>query len=607
MIRSCFLVLVAVSCSAPPHRDAAKPPPVDTARIDRIERGLLPAVTITGEELRFTIEQRMAEYKVPAVSIAVFDNYELQWAKAYGLADVDGKVGATTETTFLAGSISKSVNALAALLAVQDGLLTLDGPINDSLASWKLPDNELTRAKPVTLRMLLSHTGGVTVHGFPGYVAGKPLPTIQQILDGKAPANTEAIRVDLAPGTQFRYSGGGTTITQLALTERTKRAYPEYLSARVLAPFGMVRSSFDQQLTPERLRHAAVGHDGNGHVIDGKRNAYPEMAAAGLWTTPTDLATFFLEISRALANRPSKISPAIAKQMTTKITEFGGGAIGLGVFLTQRNGARFFGHDGADAGFQASALVSLEGGHGVVIMTNSDNGSRIMPELERAVFAAYGWRGVDTPVTRIALAADVRTKLAGSYQIERAPFEIAERDGKLQLVRPFEPPIELVPIAPDTIVKRDDATRFKIDATGPIEVTFPRGPAVKVTRPVRRHHLFEIEAGNFEAAVAALRENLKSSPHEESILNNLGYRLMQSNLPKAIEVLRLVAAVMPDSSNAHDSLGEAYLLAKDTAHAIAAYEQALATLEADARIAADAKRARRAHAEAQLAKLRAAP
>jgi CubicO group peptidase (beta-lactamase class C family) len=607
MFRPVFLVPLAIACSSSPQRERVRTCRVDPARLERVERGLLPAVTVVGEELRYSIDQRMAELEIPAISIAVFDNYELQWAKAYGLADVEGNALATTETTFLAGSISKSVNALAALLAVADGSLSLDAPINDALTSWKLPDNELTSAKPVTLRMLLSHTAGLNVHGFPGYGADMQAPTLHQILDGVPPANTPAIRVVEAPGIRYRYSGGGTMISQLALIERSKQPYAELLAARVLEPLGMERSSFDQQLTPERLRHAAVGYGGDGRAIAGKRNAYPEMAAAGLWTTPTDLATFFLEIARARAERPSRVPRAVAEQMTTEVIESSGEGIGLGVFLHQRNGVPFFGHSGADAGFQANALVSLDGGYGVVIMSNSENGFLIVPEIERALFAAYEWPGADKPMARVALADEHRTVLLGAFQTENEPFEIFDRDGALQLRLPFEPrPIELVPIAPDVVVRRDGAAWIRIGALGPIQLEHARGPALPIVRSARRHHLFEIEAGNFDAAVAALRESIESKPHEEWILNSIGYRLLPRDVSKAIDVLRLAATVLPDSSNAHDSLGEAYMIAEDTARAIAAYEAALATLDADGRIPADAKPTRRAHAEAQLARLHAA-
>jgi CubicO group peptidase (beta-lactamase class C family) len=607
-----WAVLVA-ACGATPSVPATTQPPRPAAsRIERIERSLAPSVQVAGEELRYAIADRMREHKVPAVSIAVFDNYQLQWTKAYGLADVELGQRATDETIFLAGSISKSVNALAVLLASADGTLALDQPINELLESWKLPDNELTRASPVTLRRLLSHSAGTTVHGFPGYAAGEAIPTIQQILDGKPPANTGAVRVDLAPGTRFRYSGGGTTISQLALTERSKRPYPDILADRVLRPLGMVHSTFEQALPPDRLPHAAAGYNRSGAVIPGKRHAYPEMAAAGLWTTPSDLARFFVEIALARANRSSRIPGAIATQMTTKvIDEPGGNALGLGVFLTDRNGVKFFGHGGADEGFQANAVVSLDGGHGVIVMANSDNGFAIFEEIERAVFAEYGWPGADRPIVRVALEPAQRARFVGQFLDGPAPFAIVDQGGQLALRAPFDNPIELVPVAPDRVVQRDTGRRLQLDASGALESTRPPRPPKQIARLAEplRHHLFVLEAGQFDDAVTAWRDRSKADPStaidEENYANNLGYRVVERDMAKGTEVLRLIATVFPDSSNAHDSLGEAYLKAGDKPRAIAEYEQALRLLDADPRVPSGLRAVRRQHAQAQLAKLRA--
>jgi CubicO group peptidase (beta-lactamase class C family) len=608
-----WIVAIVAACGGAPSGPAGAPSSKFTASvIARIERGLLPRVQVKGEDVRFSLEDRMREYKIPAVSIAVFDNYQLQWAKAYGMAEVEAGQRATEETTFLAGSISKSVNALAVLMAAADGVLGLDQPINEQLESWKLPDNELTRASPVTLRKLLSHTAGTTVHGFPGYAAGEAIPTVQQILDGLPPANTAAIRVDLAPGTKFRYSGGGTTISQLALTERSKQPYPEILAQRVLRPLEMVHSSFEQVLTPGRLKHAAVGYDGSGKAIAGKRHAYPEMAAAGLWTTPSDLVRFFSEVALARAGKSARISNAIAMQMTTRVIDAeDGDGLGLGVFISDRNGAAFFGHNGSDAGFQAEAMVSLDGGHGIVVMTNSNNGYRIFDEIKRTVLAEYGWRGADPVVARVALEPAQRARFLGTFLDGPRPVTIAEHGGKLVLRPVFEDAVELVPVAADRVVQRDNGRELRVAASGSLETTAPRGspPALTPLLAPARHHLLELEAGRFDEAANAWRErargDAKATEEDENFANNLGYRLMDRDIAKAVELLRLIATVFPDSSNAHDSVGEAYMKAGDKPRAIAEYEEALRRLDADPRVPPDVKVVRRKHAEAQLAKLRA--
>jgi CubicO group peptidase (beta-lactamase class C family) len=596
-----LLLLVLVGCRSTPR----SVPTQTHSPAAQIETGLLPVVQVRGEDARHALEARMRDYKIPAVSIAVFDNYELVWAQAYGLADVETGSRADEHTTFLAGSISKSVNALGQLTAVADGLLSLDAPINESLESWKLPDNELTRLKPVTLRMLLSHTGGTTVHGFRGYAPGESMPTIQQILDGQAPANSAAIRVDLAPGTQFRYSGGGITISQLALSERAKKPYAQALGERVLGPLGMTSSSYDQALTPERLQHAAVGYDEDADAVEGKRFAYPEMAAAGLWTTPTDLARFFIEIAKARAGKSTRVTKDIALEMTTKVMDIGDSpdAVGLGVFLLDKNGARYFGHSGADVGFQCDALASLDGGRAIVIMTNSENGLRIVPELERTVSSALGWAGADAPIIRIALEPPQRAKFVGRYTIDGAPYEIVDNGGKLIGRIPFGESNELVPTGSEVVVDTGDASELHLANTG-LQIVAHGRPDRLASRATVEHPLFLLEAGRFEAAVAALKD-VKDSKSEEDRINFLGIQLIARDAAKAAELLRLNVVAFSDSANAHDTY--AYALGKSgkTGEAIAEYERELALVDADPRVPAADKPAFRKQAENALAKLRA--
>lgn len=610
-------VAIAAACgqSAAPMSRSQAPRPTAERRIARIEQGLLTAPPVRGEDVRFSLADRMEKYKIPAVSIAVFADYRLQWARAYGIADVETGSRATEETIFLAGSISKSVNGLAVLMAAADGTLSLDAPINDMLQSWKLPENALTRATPVTLRRLLSHSAGTTVHGFPGYAAGAPVPTIEQILDGAPPSNTPPVRVDVAPGSVFRYSGGGTTISQLALTERSKRAYPDVLAERVLVPFGMAHSTFEQTLPRERLAQAAAGHGSDGKVIAGKRHSYPEMAAAGLWTTPSDLARFFAEIALARAGRSKRISRSIASAMTARVIDTGqGSASGLGVFLHERYGAPFFGHGGADAGFQALAVASLEG-YGLVVMANSENGFRLFPEIERAVFAEYGWKGADPPVERVVLSAEHRGRVAGTFVADGQPFTITDRGGALELRAPFGEAVELVPLAADRFMSRADGIMYKLDASGSaFEMRDARGGTTRTATRLpagARLPILDLAAGRFDDAVAVWKQLAKSDPKnpavDEAAFNGLGYSKMAEDIATAILILRMVEAANPDSSNASDSLGEAYMVAGDKARAIAAYEAALAKLDADPRIPADRKPAIRTYQRGQLAKLRGAP
>jgi CubicO group peptidase (beta-lactamase class C family) len=299
------------------------------SKIQRVEQGLLPQVLVKGDPA-WTIQERMQYYKIPGVSIAVINNFKIAWSNAYGLRDVETKEPVTVETLFQDGSISKPVAAMVALKKVETGKLSLDENINNKLTSWKLPDNEFTAKKKVTLANILSHTGGLTVHGFPGYAVGETVPTLPQILDGVSPANTAAVRVDMEPGVKFRYAGGGTTIMQLALMDIEKKPFPQIAKETVLDPLQMTNSTYNQPLPADWLKRAAAGYRPDGSEVEGKRHTYPEMAAAGLWTTPIELAKFAIEIQLSLQGKSNKV---LSKAMTEKmLTPFIEDFVALGFF-----------------------------------------------------------------------------------------------------------------------------------------------------------------------------------------------------------------------------------------------------------------------------------
>ena len=290
----------------------------------------------------------METYQIPGLSVAVFERHALVWAKAYGVRQPGAVDPVALDTLFQAASISKPVTALAALHYVEKGRWTLDENINDWLISWKLPENEHTRVEKVTLRRLLSHTAGTTVHGFRGYAVSEPLPTLVQLLNGERPANSAPVRVDITPGTRERYSGGGTTIVQSMMVDQLRQPFPDIMRDTVLQPLGLAHSTYEQPLSPARAGNAATGTRADGTSIDGRWHVYPEMAAAGLWTTPSDLARLAIEVSLASAGRSSRVlSPAMARLMLTEQMP----RVGLGFGLGPAPGQ--FRHNGANEGFRA--------------------------------------------------------------------------------------------------------------------------------------------------------------------------------------------------------------------------------------------------------------
>src|SRR6185295_15081344 len=367
---------------------------------DRIRQvqGLVPPVLVNGEPPKLQpLAARMAELKVPGVSIAVIHEGRVEWARGFGLTQTGGPP-VTEKTLFQAASISKPVFALAVLHQVDAGKLDLDKNVNDYLKSWKLPDNNFTRQKPVTLREVLTHSAGLTVHGFPGYAADTKLPDITQILDGSPPANTGAIRVDTVPGTRWNYSGGGYVLTQLLLADVTGVPLPKLMRDTVLTPLGMTLSTYEQPLPAARINEVAMPHDGDGQAVREGPHVYPEMAAAGLWTTPSDLARYALGVKLALDGKSKVISAKTARAMLTPVT----GQQGLGPQLGGSPARRFFSHGGANEGYRCM-LVAYEDGEGAVVMTNSDAGdalARMEPDALQRFVGVYDLDEGSTYVVR---------------------------------------------------------------------------------------------------------------------------------------------------------------------------------------------------------------
>ncbi|HEY0729579.1 MAG TPA: serine hydrolase domain-containing protein, partial [Pyrinomonadaceae bacterium] len=443
-------------------------------QIRRVENGLLPAVLIKGDQ-PWSLEERMKHWKVPGLSIAVVKDFKVEWARSYGIKDIDTKEPVTTETLFQAGSISKPVAAMVALKRVQQGKISLDENINNKLVTWKLPDNEFTAKKKVTLANLLSHTGGLTVHGFPGYASGEKIPTLPQVLDGTEPANTAAVRVDMEPGTKFRYSGGGSTIAQLAIMDIEKKPYPEIAKETVLGPLNMTNSTYSQPLPDDWRKKAASGHRGDGALVAGKIHVYPEMAAAGLWTTPTDLAKFGIEVQLSYAGKSNKVLPKeLIDKMVTPFME----NVGLGFFIDKRGNSVYFGHDGADEGFRASMLMHRDKGYGVVVMVNSDNG-QIMGEVLRGVAYAYQWDEFLPAVNEIiSLDATKLDEYTGRFQINPDRIlTVAREEGKLVVSPTADVKFELLPVSENTFIRREQNLKYTfVKSAGGVnemKVTFP--------------------------------------------------------------------------------------------------------------------------------------
>ena len=345
------------------------------------------------------MEQMLKQYKVPGVSIAVIKDYKVALAVAYGVADAEAGTPVTTETMFQAASISKPVAAMASLKAVQDGRFKLDQDINTILKSWKLPVGDFTKSAPVTPRTLMSHTSGMgDGFGFPGYAPGTPLPTLIQILDGLPPSNTRPVRLERPPRTGMKYSGGSVVLQQLALMDTVGKPFAQIAREWVLDPLKMTNSTFEQPLPAGRQAQAARAHNTEGVRTNDPWHVYPEQAAAGLWTTPTDLAKLAIEVQLAVLGRPSKVlSPAIAREM---ITPVGVGPYAVGFGLEKLGEGWYFEHSGSNYGFRCNLMAHVSKGYGAVIMTNGTGGDVLIYRLGVMIQKEYKWDTLDPQLGR---------------------------------------------------------------------------------------------------------------------------------------------------------------------------------------------------------------
>jgi CubicO group peptidase (beta-lactamase class C family) len=386
-----FAVLLVANAACTQAQDRL---PADVeSRIKQVEQNLADQYMMK-EQPGYTLKERMAHFHINGLSIAVIHNYRIDWAKGYGWADSAEQRPVTVHTLFQAASISKSLNAVGVLLLAQEGKLDLYADINNYLTSWKFPYDTLSRNKKITVANLLSHTGGLTIHGFPGYSKGDTLPTPEQVLDGKRPANTDAVRSMYEPGLRSEYSGGGTTITMVIVQDITHEPYDRYMKEKVLDPLGMSSSFYTQPAPEAKASLLATAYYINGKEVKGKYHIYPEEAPAGLWTNPTDLARYIIETQLSYEGKSAKV---LDQQYTKlRVTPYIDKSAALGVFIDKKGDDLYFQHGGANEGFRSQYYGSLEGGNGVVVMVNSDNGA-IMPEVVNSVATVYGWKDFYKP------------------------------------------------------------------------------------------------------------------------------------------------------------------------------------------------------------------
>ena len=580
----CSVVAVILCCACQGSVSHKKP-------IDEVRNGLLPPTLIAGEA-PMRLEDRARYHRVPGLSIAVIEDFEVTWVDHFGVVRADDPVPVSDSTLFSVGSLSKAVTAVTVLSLVDDGLIDLDRDVNEQLRSWRVPDNELTADEAVTPRRLLNHTGGI-MFSPPSSYSGDRLPSALQLLEGVEPSMTGPVLVDKVPGTVFQYSNAGFTILRLLIEERTGRPFAEVVSERIFEPLGMVHSSFDAPLPARLINDAASGHGRDGSSASEGQRWLSHTAAGGLWTTAADYAAFVVEVQRALAGRSTRVlSKKLASEM---VSPQDSDRYGLGVFLHQRTGKKdYFSHIGDGLGFVGGFAAHRSNGKAAVVLSNGVGGIHLVREVMAAVARFNEWPDYLPPELQpVALGDGDLDRLVGRY---RSGFdglvEMRREEDVLWLRGVTRDDVRLFAVGGDVLVCRERAGDLRIvrGPDGSVE-SLNNGLADEVGRlpdpPVPAQRMADGELtpremltsgarlegiGRYRALFAADPDHPAVS---EGALNQLGYALLSSDALAAVAVFELNAELRPSSANCHDSLGEGYLKAGETDRAAASYRRSL--------------------------------
>ena len=432
-----------------------------------LEGGLRLAVEFAGEDAKYSIPDRMRHYKVPGLSVAIIDDWEVRWSAGYGSSEATDGKPVTERTLFQAASISKAFVAVAALRMRDAGLIDLDVDVQRYVRDYELPLGKQTPENPVTFRNLLSHTSGITPGGYAGYVRGEPFPTDLEILRGEPPANSRAVSIIAIPGTEVAYSGGGYTLIELALQNVASEPFEALMEQWVLAPLDLSRSTFEQPIRSELESEVAAGHASNGERVPGGWRIHPEQAAAGMWSTAANIAILAAEVAKAHQGRSELLSQETARELLTE--QLAGEAVG--VVINGEGEAFAFSHAGGNVGYRAFMIMHPATGDGAVWMANSDSGAALGDEILRAASAVHDWPDYKPRIaTRHVVDSAKLEGLVGGYRFDargrpailEVLFESPEADFAIKF--PNGDVYPLTPVGPRNFVHVD--TGVTVDFEG---------------------------------------------------------------------------------------------------------------------------------------------
>jgi|GEM_PF-652047 len=562
------------------------------ADIARVEENLLPFNIIEGESA-YRLQDRMTHYRVPGLSVAVIENFEVKWVAHYGVREAGTDHAVDGETRFCVGSLSKAMTSACILSLVEQGLIDLNGDVNPQLQSWQIPANEFTVQAPVTPLLLMNHSAGLPRRA-PFVFTADNLPTPLQLVTGQPPSRSGPLQVVHTPGTRFLYSNGGFTVLQILAEDVTGLPFDQAVRKQVFAPLSLERATFTTPLPASVMEVAASGHNRDGQGYSAEPVWLAHTAAGGLWITAEDYARFVVEVQKSALGRSNKLfSPELAREM---ISPHASEQYGLGVFLYEGNGIEpYFSHIGDGAGFVGGFASHRIQGFGAVVLTNGVNGINLCREILRSVGRVYDWPGyLPAPRRASPLTAEDLDRYSGRYLLGLdTVVSLVGEGGNLSIEADDLPGFKLYKVAADTFVCCERKGELVLghepesesayldlrlsDEVGRLSDEARRG---RLMGADERTPLESLLAGETESACKIYLEFQADHPDhaqiQESRFNRLGYRYLREQDPqRALTIFELNTVLYPESANVYDSYGEALLAVGQKGRAIESYRKSL--------------------------------
>ena len=336
-------------------------------------------------------------------------------------------------------------------------------------------------------------------------------------------------------------------------TDLTKQRYEQYIFEHVLRPLGMTNSSYNQPPAVSQRKSVATGYKSNGNEVPGKYFVYPEKAAAGLWTTPTDIAKYILEMQQAYQGKSSKVLNQ--EMVKLHVTPYKNN-VAMGTFIQNRNGENYFDHTASNEGFSGLFIGGLTNGKGAAIFVNSDDAS-VAFELVNSIALVYDWKGFPKreKITTVPVHDTIASKYIGDYIADGIFSEVKkEKDGLYLWTDGMSSKMYFTSTTDFRNIEFAGKRAFIFDSAGKV-TGFSRTYNDKLHPPAQRiitldtlktnpwqwwvFGRHQVETKNFDKAIAYLSKGLDIAPSGTFLLKDMAHSyLFKGDFTKAIELYR---------------------------------------------------------------------